>query len=134
MMPDELHRNRQELRGEKVIMEFTTFVRKPFVVEAMEVTEDNIEEVAELIGTLRKKENGVPYIAVNRRLVPNLYRVYIGFWVTKMGDNVRCYSKRVFTQQFIESNPELQNWVDYLDEKSAGKSEEVVEEDLEAAI
>ena len=115
-------------------MEFTTFVRKPFVVEAMEVTEDNIEEVAELIGTLRKKENGVPYIAVNRRLVPNLYRVYIGFWVTKMGDNVRCYSKRVFTQQFIESNPELQNWVDYLDEKSAGKSEEVVEEDLEAAI
>jgi hypothetical protein len=109
-------------------MEFTTFVRKPFIVEAMEVTEENIAEVAELIGTLRKKENGVPYIAVNRRLVPNLYRVYVGFWVTKMGDNVRCYSKRVFTQQFVESTTELQNWVDYLNEShEEGAELEIVE-------
>lgn len=99
-------------------MEFTTFVRKPFIVEATEVTEDNIEEIAELIGTIRKKENGIPYIAVNRRLVPNLYRVYVGFWVTKMGDNVRCYSRRVFTQQFIENTEEIENWVKYLSEKA----------------
>jgi len=89
-------------------MDFTTFVRKPFTVEAVEITEDNIAEVAELIGTLRYKENGTPFIAVNRRIVPNIFRVYIGFWLTKMGeDNIRCYSKRVFNQQFIETTPEL---------------------------
>lgn len=97
-------------------MEFTTFVRKPFVVEAVEVTEENIAEVAELIGTLRQKENGTPFIQVNRRLVPNLFRVYIGFWVTQMGDNVRCYSRRVFTQQFVETTPEVDEWVTYLNE------------------
>ena len=97
-------------------MEFTTFVRKPFVVEAIEVTEENIKEIAEMIGTLREKENGVPYISVNRRLVPNLYRVYLGFWVTRMGDNIRCYSKRVFKQQFIETTPEVDNWVTYLNQ------------------
>lgn len=95
-------------------MEFTNFVRKPFTVEATEVTTENIAEVAELIGVLREKDNGTPYIAVDRRLVPNLYRVYTGFWLTRMGDNVRCYSKRVFKQQFTESNAEIETWVEYL--------------------
>ena len=97
-------------------MDFTTFVRKPFTVEAVEITEENIAEIAELIGTLRQKENGSPYIAVNRRLVPNLFRVYPGFWMTKMGDgdNIRCYSKRVFNQQFVETTPDVDAWVKYL--------------------
>jgi len=100
-------------------MEFITFVRKPFTVEAVEVTEDNIAEIAEMIGNLRHKENGTPYIAVNRRLVPNLFRVYVGFWLTKMGDtdNIRCYSKRVFNQQFLETNAEIDNWISYLNNK-----------------
>jgi len=118
-------------------MEFTTFVRKPFVVEAIEITEENIAEVAELIGTLKQKENGAPYIAVNRRLVPNLFRVYPGFWMTKMGDgdNIRCYSKRVFQQQFVESDVSIMNWVAYLNKdgetvasESETRTEALVEE------
>lgn len=84
-------------------MEFKPFVRKPFTVDAVEVTKENIEELAPLIGTLRSKDDGTPYIQVDRRLVPNIYRVYPGFWMTKMGDNVRCYSKRIFNEQFVES-------------------------------
>lgn len=99
-------------------MEFTTFVRKPFIVEAIEVTEDNIEELAKLIGAYRKKENGTPYIHVDRRLVPNIYRVYLGFWVTRMGDNIRCYSKRIFNDQFAPETPELVE----LMEKTSGKN------------
>ncbi len=95
-------------------MDFTTFVRKPFTVEAVEVTEDNIGEFAELIGALREKENGTPYIQVDRRLVPNVFRVYPGFWVTKMGDNIRCYSKRIFKEQFTESTEDIENWVSFL--------------------
>ena len=114
-------------------MEFTKFVRKPFMVEAIEVTLENIGEIAEMIGTLREKENGTPYIQVNRRLVPNLFRVYVGFWVTKMGDgdNIRCYTKRVFNQQFLATTLEIDMWVAYLNEdKELVEVASVTSEDL----
>lgn len=108
-------------------MEFTTFVRKPFTVSAVEVTEENIAEIAELIGDLREK-NGKPYIAVDRRVVPNVFSVYIGYWFTKIGDNkYRCYVKRVFKQQFVETNDEIESWIEYLQEDH---SQEVGTDDL----
>lgn len=107
-------------------MEFNTYVRKPFIVEALEITPDNIEEVAPLIGTLRQKDNGTPYIQVDRRLIPNIYRVYPGFWMTRMGDNIRCYSKKIFNQQFVESTDEISQWVIYI---NGDDEEEVNAED-----
>lgn len=83
-------------------MEFETYVRKPFMVQALEVTLDNIEELAPLIGTLKKNAMG-PFIFVNRKLVPNVDRVYPGYWVTRMGDdNLRCYSSKTFRKQFMK--------------------------------
>lgn len=109
-------------------MEFTTFVRKPFTVEAVEVTVDNIEEIAELIGDLREK-NGKQYIAVDRRVIPNLYSVHLGYWFTKIGDNkYRCYVKRVFNQQFIENTEDIQQWVTYLNEDHITEVEKELEE------
>jgi hypothetical protein len=107
-------------------MEYSKFVRKPFVVEAIEVTEDNIAELAGMIGTLREKENGTPYIAVDRRLMPNLLRVYPGFWVTRMGDNVRCYSRRIFRQQFVQLDDDLESWITFLNsqEKESARIDE----------
>ncbi len=95
-------------------MEFTTYVRKPFTVDAVEITEDNIAEIAERVGTLRQKEDGTSYIQVNRRLVPNIYRVYPGFFMTELDGNVRCYSKRVFESLFVESSEEVESWINYL--------------------
>lgn len=82
-------------------MEFTTFSRKPFVVEAVEITDENIEEVAKLIGTdgVRVKDE-VKYIALDKRIVPNIHRAYVGWWLTRMGDNLRCYSPKIFEEQF----------------------------------
>jgi hypothetical protein len=97
-------------------MQFTTFVRKPFVVEAVEVTKDNISEVAKYVGDLRQKEDGTPYILVDPRLVPNvpdIFRVYPGFFMTKMGENVRCYSRKIFTEQFMAPG-DVKPWVDDL--------------------
>jgi hypothetical protein len=98
-------------------MEMSAFVRKPFNVEAVEVTEENIAEIAELVGTLRHKEDGTVFILVDRRLVPNIYRVFPGFWMTKMGDNIRCYSQKIFKEQFVESTPDIDNWVKFLNEE-----------------
>lgn len=94
-------------------LEFTEYVRKPFVVSACEVTVDNIEEISKYVGELKSKE-GTPYIQVDRRLVPNIYRVFPGFFMTRMGDNIRCYSRKVFTEQFKEQTPEIKQWVDFM--------------------
>lgn len=88
-------------------MDFKNFVRKPFKVEAVEITTDNIGEVAELVGTLREKEDGTPFIQVDRRLVPNVYKVYPGFWMTRMGNNIRCYSGHIFNAQFVEVDEDI---------------------------
>lgn len=96
-------------------MEFTTYVRKPFVVEAIEITTENIEDVAKYVGDLKEKEDGTPYILVDRRLVPNVFRVYPGFYMTKMGENIRCYSKKVFTDQFVQKDDSMQAWMDFLE-------------------
>lgn len=100
-------------------MEFDTFVRKPFIVEAIEITNENIEAVAEFVGTVRTKENGTFYIQVDRKLVPNVFRVYPGFWMTRMGGNIRCYSKRAFLDQFVKSTPEIDNWVEFMNQEEA---------------
>ena len=100
--------------GCRISMQFTTFVRKPFVVEAVEVTADNIAEVAKYVGDLREEDDGTQYILVDRRLVPNIARVYTGFYMTKMGKNVRCYSRKIFRDQFIEEDENVKPWVEYM--------------------
>lgn len=82
---------------------FAQYVRTPFSVEATIITEDNIEEVAKLVGTVRTK-NGEKYIALDRRIVPNISRAYLGWYVTRLGDNFRCYSPKVFVEQFEPMN------------------------------
>lgn len=95
-------------------MQFQTFVRKPFVVDAVEVTPDNIADVAKYIGDLRQKDDGTPYILVDPRLVPNVERVYPGFFMTKMGENVRCYSRRIFKEQFMVQTDEIKPWIEFM--------------------
>lgn len=83
-------------------MIFNTYTRKPFTVEAVEITEENIENVAKLIGVegeVRDKD-GAKYITVDKRIVPNIHRAFVGWWLTRMGDNLRCYSPKIFTDQF----------------------------------
>lgn len=88
-------------------LNFISFVRKPFEIEALQITDDNIEAVAPMIGDLETGEDGRAFIKVNRRLVPNIYRVFPGFWVTKMGDNVRCYADKIFVEQFVEKTEDV---------------------------
>lgn len=100
-------------------MEFTTYVRKPFVVQAVEVTAENINEVAKYIGDVREREDGTQYILVDRRLVPNVFKVYPGFFMTKMGENIRCYSRKIFREQFIEEDETITPWVEFMENKGS---------------
>lgn len=99
-------------------MEFSTFVRKPFVVQAVEVTTENIEEVAKYVGDLREEDDGTLYILVDRRLVPNVFKVYPGFYMTKMGKNVRCYSRKIFREQFVENDDAMTPWLEFMNTRT----------------
>lgn len=101
------------------IMEFTTFVRKPFVVEAVEITAENLTEVAKYIGDVREREDGTQYILVDRRLVPNVFKVYPGFFMTKMGENIRCYARKIFKEQFVEKDENITPWIEFMEQQSS---------------
>ena len=84
---------------------FTRFVRTPFSVEATLITDENMEEVAQLVGEVKTK-NDERYIAINRRIVPNVGRAFAGWYLTRLGDNLRCYSPKVFKEQFMPMPPQ----------------------------
>ena len=107
-------------------MEFTQFVRRPFAVEAVEITMLNIEEIAKLIGELRVKD-GVIYIGLNHRTIPNVDRAYVGWWMTRMGNNYRCYSPKTFQHQFIDYQDSIEFVFDGSDEWEDDEDEEISE-------
>lgn len=85
-------------------MEFKTFIRKPFQVQAVQITSENMEEVAIMIGGRIKVDEStdIPFIQLNRQIIPNVGKAYIGWWVTQLGENFRCYATKVFHEQFDE--------------------------------
>jgi hypothetical protein len=90
-------------------MEFNEFVRRPFKVEATRITEENIEEIAKMIGEVKTKGNE-KFILLDKRIVPSMNRAYVGWWVTRFNDNLRCYSNKIFTEQFMPHTDEWNNW------------------------
>lgn len=89
--------------------DFLTYVRKPFFVKALKVTLENIRQVSEMIGELREPPGEEPFIRVDKTKVPNIYNVRLGFYVTQMGRNIRCFAPEVFEEQFEFYTDELRN-------------------------
>lgn len=86
-------------------MEFTKFIRPPIVVEAVEITLENIGEIASKIGEIRHKPDGTPYIAIDRRVVPHMTKAYLGSYVTIADDNYHCYTAEAFARIFDSYQP-----------------------------
>lgn len=91
-------------------MKATKFARKPFVVEAVQVTEENIFEVAEWAsGEVREtkpKNNsttpGASYIKV-RVLMPRNERqtmAFVGDWVLYASTGFKVYTNKAFRGTF----------------------------------
>lgn len=100
-------------------LQYKEFCRKPFVVEAVEVTRENIGEIAKFVGKLETLEDGNQFILVDPSLVQNVIRVFPGYYMTRMGEQIRCYSKRVFREQFALLNETTQEWVDIINKGAA---------------
>lgn len=97
---------------------FAKFARRPFLVDAIMVTVDNLDIIAPLIGEVKTKVDGTRYIQADRNLVPNVSKVYPGFYMTCLDNTIRCFSPRVFRQQFVDLTPDRVEVVDALNESA----------------
>lgn len=80
------------------------FVRKPFAVEALQVTEENLEEVATWCGgKVRQDEDGQKYVKVQVKNALNARQTEArpGCWVLKSGEvSFKVYGEYAFTKSF----------------------------------
>lgn len=79
------------------------FARKPFYVDAVRVSENNIEEVAEWCkGKVETNEDGQKFIRVevNRPLNERQTQAFIGDWVLFAGTGFKVYMPKAFDRSF----------------------------------
>lgn len=88
-------------------MQTERYVRRPFEVEAVQVTEENYEEVATWCGgTIHSPDSGVTTAKVFIRVeVKNPQnerqtRAHIGDWILFAGKTFRVYTTNAFTRNF----------------------------------
>lgn len=82
------------------------YIRKAFEIDAVQVTEENFEEVAKWCdGDIRTEKHGrkdVRYIQVrvNRPLNERQTKAFIGDWVLYAGTGYKVYTNKAFTSSF----------------------------------
>ena len=103
------HPSNTTLHGKKEPMKITKFARKSFQVEGVQVTAENINEVAEWCGgDIRyRRGNKTPedmyiYVNVVRPLNERQKRAYLGNWVLKSDRGWKVFTENAFNESFVE--------------------------------
>jgi hypothetical protein len=125
-------------------IETKKFIRKPFTIEAIEVTRENIAEVAAWCGgqlrtsDLSKRggrEGFQQYIKVEvkKPLNDRQTRAYVGDWVTtNPGDSgYKVYTPKAFTDSYDELVEHMVEVINRMDERAA---EELRAEEQEESL
>jgi hypothetical protein len=92
-------------------MKTTKFTRKPFEVDAVQVTAENIEEVAKWCqgDVATDPDTGKQFIKVRVMRVINerQTQAYVGDWVLYAGTGYKVYTPKAFQKSFVEKTEEL---------------------------
>jgi hypothetical protein len=93
------------------------YLRKTFLVQAVEITHENMDEVARHIGVVKQDRERGRFIEIDERIVPRFKRAYAGFYVTFVGEQIRVYTRRSFHSHFVgfdadefKDNPMIDIW------------------------
>lgn len=105
----------------------TKYVRKAFAVEAVEVTRDNVEEVAEWCGGEVKTSPGkggrrqqqFVKVPVKNPLNDRQTRAYPGDWVLSAGAGFKVYTQKAFSASFEEQSDRMFEVVERMEERAA---------------
>lgn len=92
-------------------METEKYLRKPFEVEAVQVTAENIDEVAQWCKGEVKEQNGNKYIKVEvaRTLNEKQTMAFIGDWILFAGTGYKVYTAKAFGKHFTKVETENNN-------------------------
>jgi hypothetical protein len=97
---------------DKMALDIKQYARKPFFVDAVQITADNMEEVALwCAGEIREEEpdheGATPtkyvHVRVHRPLNERQSRGYIGDWVLYAGTGYKVYNNKAFNNSFDPS-------------------------------
>lgn len=86
-------------------MKTVKYARKPFYVDAIQVTAENMKAVAKWCqGTITTDGDGVDYIKVrvHRPLTEDQTKAYIGKWVLYAGTGYKVYTAAAFEKSFAK--------------------------------
>lgn len=93
-------------------METSKYVRKSFDVDAIRVTDDNIEEVAQWCGgtieaphALSLEEDKHIKVRVRYPISERQTKAFVGDWVLNSGRGFKVYTNNAFNKQFVISDP-----------------------------
>lgn len=98
-----IHKKEEDLTKVKT----AKFVRVPFEVEAVQVTAENIEEVAAWCnGTVERlgedgKDDRYIHVRVHYPISPRQTKAFIGDWVLYSKNGFKCYNPVAFKKNFV---------------------------------
>lgn len=86
-------------------MDTSKYSRKPFEVEAVQITEENFDEVVRwCTGLVETKDDGTRYIRVRVHQPMNVEQThaYVGDWVLYSTRGFKIYKDRPFRKNFVQ--------------------------------
>ncbi len=93
-------------------MKTEQYIRKPFEVDAIQVTEENWEEVANwCMGEMRTKsgpDRGLTKyikVRVHRPLNARQTEAYVGDWILYANKGYKVYTEKAFNESFVQKDP-----------------------------
>lgn len=111
-------------------MQTQKYARKPFYIDAVQVTEENMAEVAEWCGGTQREANGPEAahikIKVHRPFTPRQTKAFVGDWVLKSETGFKIYTPVAFERGF-EPVKTVEEQADETIEMVEEKPAEVVE-------
>lgn len=90
------------------MLETTKYIRKPFEIDAVQVTTDNIAEVAKWVdGEIRSDDLGqYVKVRVHRPLNDRQTKAYVGDHVLYAGTGYKVYTDKAFKNSFEQASGE----------------------------
>lgn len=91
------------------MLETKKYVRKPFYIDAVQVTESNIGEIAAWCdGEVRSDSDDKKYVKVrvHRPLNPRQTQAFVGDWVLYAGTGFKVYTPKAFSASFEQASTE----------------------------
>lgn len=91
------------------MLETTKYARKPFHVDAVRVTAENMAEVAQWVnGDIRPDKDGKQFVKVRvaRPMSERQSQAYVGDWVLYAGTGYKVYTHKAFLASFEQESVE----------------------------